>query len=469
MVSSQDKIIHFVGLKGVGMTALACMAQDQNWQVTGSDLGEEYLTDRIIKRRQFKLYTGFDQKHIESARIVVFSASHGGLANPEVKTALALGKKVLTQTELLVEYCRGKRVVAIAGVGGKSTTAAMLATILHKSGLNPSYYVGVADISPLGDPGYFSGKSKLVVVEADEYFDPKYHRAKFLLLRPQGLILTNVVFDHPDVYTSPDQTSSVFRQLIARQPTSGWLVINNDCPANRSLMTTKKIDISTVGYGQDSLWPITERHLKNGIQSFNLKNHGRSLNCQLSLPGSYNVVNAALAAVGAKKLGVANDQIVKGLRIFGGTKRRLEIIYKSPKHILYDDYAHHPLELQAMIKAIGELYPSRPVVIVFQPHTYSRTKALLEDFSRSFKQCTYCLITDIFASAREKDDQTISGPIVADKINSVSHNAFWCSGKKEVISWLKAHRAASSVVVTAGAGDLFHWHSDIIKILNHED
>jgi len=462
------KSVHFVGLKGIGMVALACLAQDLGIKVSGSDLPEVFHTDKIIKQRNFTLYSFFSVQNILNPDLVVYSAGHDGVKNIEVKTAVSLGIPILTQSQFLSLFTKKKKLISIAGVGGKSSTSAMLSTILIGCGFNPSYFIGVAGVDPLGDPGKFDKKGELFVAEADEYFDPKLGCAKFLTQDPETVILPNLAYDHPDVYKNTDDTLSCFKTFLDKIPANGLLIANTDSFLVKKLFTGFNASKISFGFkpGVDALLKTVTND--KGINSFSMQFKGKKYLFSLSVPGKYNILNAAGAILTAFHYGLTYKDVKNSLLSFRGTKRRFEKIYEDKNFFIYDDYAHHPVEIKSLLVSARLFFKHKKLIVVFQPHTYSRTKALLNDFASSFSDCDQVIVCDIFASAREKKDDSVSSKLLADKINEYSKNGLYLAGKKEILSFLEKKLVKNTAILTVGAGNLFHWHSDLIKLLKEK-
>lgn len=418
--------IHFTGIKGVGLTSLALISKDLGIKVTGSDVAEEFVTDETLKRNAIEWQPGFDPERInQKPDFVVFTGAHGGLNNPEVLKAKELGIHALSHFEALAAFAKGKELIAVCGVGGKTTTSAMIATILEHAGLNPSWAIGVADVPSLPNPGHYDKEGKYFVTEADEFaISPGVdNRPKFSLLSPQFLIVTNIKHDHPDIYKTFEDFKKVFDDLIEKVRSKGGTVITKS----------------------------------NGLLPQGFK---------LSVPGEFNVENANNAFSVCKLLDIPENIILEGLKLYLGCKRRFEKIGEVNDILFYDDYAHHPDEIKAMLKAAREWFPKRRIVVLFQPHTYSRTKSLFKEFGESFKDADMVGIMEIFASAREEADPTINSQMLVEGIKKHQKNP-------ENVGYVKDLDDASKmslqilkpgdVFITLGAGDVYKVHKEIIS------
>ncbi|MEA3355126.1 MAG: UDP-N-acetylmuramate--L-alanine ligase [Patescibacteria group bacterium] len=466
---SKINSIHFTGIKGVGMTALALCALDLGKKVTGSDVSETFPTDQVLKKRKIKVKINFNQKNLpKNLDLLIHTGAHGGSTNIEVITAKEKNIPVLNLAQGLKLFTQNKLVVAVAGVGGKSTVSAMLSVVLNSAGIKPSFAVGVGNISNLNTPGRFVKKSKVFVVEADEYVaDPtKDLTPRFHYLKPHIAIITNLEHDHPDVYLSLKDTFNAYQTFIDKVPNDGAIIVNLDNLNIKQFIKKITKPVITYGFSPQSDWQITKVHQADQKQFFNLKHKGIEWpQMILNVPGDYNILNATATIIASHQLGIKPEKIKIGLKKFLGSSRRFELIGQIKGISLYDDYAHHPTEIKAMLKAAKNWLPGKRIIAIFQSHTYSRTKALLTEFSKSFNSADIVLINDIFSSARELDNLGLTGKIFSDQVKKYHPKAKYCSGKKQTITYLLDHALKGDAIFTIGAGNNFLWHKDIIKAL----
>ncbi|MBU1085091.1 MAG: UDP-N-acetylmuramate--L-alanine ligase [Candidatus Beckwithbacteria bacterium] len=463
------KSIHFTGIKGVGMTPLALCALDLKKKVTGSDTDEVFPTDKVLKKRGIKVKVGFKAKNLpKKLDLLIYTGAHGGSTNLEVTTAKDRGIPTLNLAQGLQLFTQNKQVLAVAGVGGKSSTSAMLAVVLNSAGLKPSFSVGVGNISNLETPGRFVKKSKVFIVEADEYVaDPTADQTpRFHYLNPSMAILTNIEHDHPDVYPSLDDIFATYKTFISRVPDNGTIIVNQDNKNIKQFIKKINRPVITYGFSPQSDWQIIKVHQADQKQFFSLKHCGIEWpQMILNVPGNYNIQNATATVIAAHQLGVKPDKIKVGLKKFIGSSRRFELMGQVKGILFYDDYAHHPIEIKAMLKAAKNWLPGRRIIAIFQSHTYSRTKALLTEFSKSFDSADIVLINDIFSSAREVDNLGLTGKIFTQEVKKYHPKVNYCSGKKQTIDYLVNHALKGDVVFTIGAGNNWLWHKDIIKAI----
>jgi len=458
--------IHFVGIAGVAMTALAVYAKERGITVTGSDVHGIFPTHDTLKNAGITVLYGFTKDHIgKNIDLVVFTGAHSGKENVEVQTASELHIPVMSHGEALGFFMTDKEQISVAGSHGKTTTSAMIATIFSVSGRNPSYAIGCGDIRGLGASGHF-GTGTVFIAEADEYSTDPHHdpTPRFLWQHPDVLVVTNIDFDHPDAYGSLADVKAAFVSLVAQQQGRRITILNADDPESAAVTNAQhsilygfsprtNVRITHVGYGEEQTF-------------FTLSMDGTDVGeFVLHVPGRHNVLNAAAAAACAISYGLSWEDIKKGLAAFHGTKRRFEKIGEAKGVVVYDDYAHHPKEITASLAAAREWFPSRRIITIFQPHTYSRTKALLPEFAQSFSLSDVVLLTDIFASARETDTLGITADTVVKKTAAYHRGVQYTKDKTGTLEYLKNHVTQGDVIIIMGAGDIYEWGHDIVQAI----
>jgi UDP-N-acetylmuramate--alanine ligase len=459
------KKIHFVGIKGVGMTPLAIIAKEAGLEVTGSDVAERFITDSALENVGITPLIGFIPEHItRDIQLVITTGAHGGYENAEVIKARELSIPVITAGEAVGEFMRGdilgKRFtgISIAGSHGKTTTTAMLTTIFKENSLDPSYLIGTGSFGE-SLPGHF-GKGSYFIAEADEYAtEPKHnHKARFLWQHPTLALFTNIEQDHPDIYPTIESIVKVFEEFALQIPSNGVLVGNGDNNYIEDIFSKMSCRTITFGFSPRNDYVIDHIHV-SGNQTF-FRAHAKEIDLgefRLSVTGEHNALNALGAVILALESGLPLEKIKIAIAKYSGSKRRLE--YKgqlvSGAHI-FDDYAHHPTEIKATLKSLRQRFPQSTLIAVFQPHTYTRTKTLLEEFVKSFDDAHNVIITDIFASAREAKDETISSQILVQKLAARHPACLYLPSPKAVIELLIHERLKENVVVVfMGAGDIY--------------
>jgi UDP-N-acetylmuramate--alanine ligase len=450
------KRIHFVGIKGVGMSALAIVAQGMGYIVTGSDVAEEFITDSALKQAGIEPFIGFASDHITTSIQTVVVGTAFGSDNPEVQSAKALSVPMVTYSEFLGRLTQEKKTIAVAGTHGKTTTTSLVAYIMHKSGLSPSWVIGTGHIIGLPSHGY-AGQGHYFVTEADDYKraqnDPT---PKFLDLKPWIAIVTSIEHDHPDIYPTLNDCVNAFRQFLLRVAPSGFAIVNGDDPNIKKLRgELTSVRFLTYGFNQGNDYRILPLERKDNTNTwFKLIGQEGELGPFIvPLPGWHNLMNAAAAILACLKSAVTTDAIQEILPSFESVERRFQIIGTAGERIIVDDYAHHPTAVRVTLETAKEIYPDKPIWCLFQSHTFSRTKTLLAEFGRAFGAADNVIVTDIFGSARESDITITAEDLAAEIAKHQPHVAY--EPRQNLVTYLKAHLPANSVLITMGAGDIY--------------
>lgn len=460
------KKIHFVGIKGVGMTPLAIIAKEAGCIVTGSDIPEEFITDEPLHNAQIRVFSSFSAEHCIGADLVITTGAHGGFDNVEVQAAKQANIPVWTQGQAVGEFMQGKLFnkifdgISVAGTHGKTTTTAMIATVLQEAGLQPSYIIGTSNSKPLESPGHF-GKGKYFVAEADEYAtEPKQDKTpKFLWQHPKIAVITNIEFDHPDVYPDIAAIEDAFLKFVNQLPRNGLLIACGDDRVVQQLL--KKYPGQSISYGflPTNTYTLSRVRVSGSQTFFWVDAQGSSLGeFAIGVSGEHNALNALATIVVGMQIGIPIDKLKKGLHAFLGTKRRLE--YRgtlSSGALLYDDYAHHPTELKKTLRALKLRHPTEKIVGIFQPHTYSRTKKLFDDFITSFADVDTVIVSDIYASRREAQDSAINSLMLVEAMQKKHKDVHYLPSLADVVEYLNRLRFKhDTVIITLGAGDIYH-------------
>jgi UDP-N-acetylmuramate--alanine ligase len=467
----KKKYIHFVGIKGVGMTPLAIIAKEAGFTVTGSDIDEEFITDESLRKAGITPLVGFTPVHITKPDLVITTGAHGGLDNVEVKRAKELGIKVLTHGEAVGVFMEGKifnkafKGISIAGTHGKTTTTGMLATILHANRMDPSFMIGTGKVGALGSPGHF-GKGKYFIAEADEYATEPRHdlTPKFLWQHPQIAIFTNIEFDHPDVYASLEDINLAFLKFANQLPDKGVLIACGDDREIQKLIKKCKKRVITYGFSPDNNYVLTKVNISGEHMFFWVSAFGSNLGeFMLKVVGEHNALNALAAFIAAVEAGIPIEKAKAALQKFTGSKRRLEFIGQLLTGAkMYDDYAHHPTEIKKTLFALRQQYPRIKIVVFFQPHTFSRTKKLFDDFTRSFNSTDTVVLTDIYPSLREPVDSTVSSKILADAMAKYHKDVVYLPKLDDITKFIIEKKFRSdTILVTMGAGDIYKIKDDL--------
>jgi UDP-N-acetylmuramate--alanine ligase len=461
------KKIHFVGIKGVGVAPLAIIAKEAGFEVTGCDIDEQFITDEPLNNAGITPMIGFVDKHIDKdCDLVIITGAHGGFRNVEVLRARELNIPVWTQGQAVGEFMTGQifnrtfEGVSVAGSHGKTTTTAMIATILKENKMDPSFLIGTGNIVSLQSCGHF-GKGSSFIVEADEYAtEPILDRTpKFLWQKPKIGVITNIEFDHPDLYTSMASLRKAFLDFSNNIQRNGVLIVCKDDPETALMIKDyNKSTVVTYGFSKSADYYIDKISLEPEKVFFWVNTKDTNLGeFSLSVTGSHNAINALAAIIVCLELGLSIEKIKKGLLAFKGTKRRLEFIGELQSGaFLFDDYAHHPTEIRKTLEAIRNSYPNKKIVCIFQPHTYSRTKSLFEQFVASFNEADIAVIMDIFSSSRESNDNTVSSKMLVEEISKIHKNVLYISNANDVVKYIQRENFGSNyILVTMGAGNVY--------------
>lgn len=442
------KKIYFVGIKGGGMTALALLLKGLGKTIKGSDTNEIFYTDKVLKNNKIFYNENFKEANIPSdTDLLIYSTAYDPTTHVEIVKAKNIGIEIVSYPEALGSFIALKKTIAVAGTHGKTTTTALLSFILKYAGFNPNALIG-SNVPQLGGTTLV-GKSDLFIVETDEY------QNKFRFYDPYAIILTNMEWDHPDFYTSPESYIKAFFDYLKKIPRNGFLVAGIDSPEVLKLIT--KLDTEIITFGQNNLsdWQVKNIDIKEEITNFEIW-HKQVLwsKAKIFLKGEFNINNCLAAVAAAVRLDIDKTIILKALAQFKGTTRRFEFKGKYNNALIFDDFAHHPGEIQATLKMVKTYYPKKKSIILFHPHTYTRTEKLLIEFTQSFIDCDEVIVLDIYASAREKKGDINSKKLV-NGINSHSHNAIFLSNKELAYDYLKNILNKNSILITMGAGDVW--------------
>ena len=459
---------HFVGIGGCGMSGLAEVLAQHGYCVTGSDMEHSDVIDRL-RLGGIDVRVGHDAEALPRRCDFVVVSAAVKPTNPEWARAQANGVPVCKYAELLGQLSRQMSTIAVAGTHGKSTSSAWLAYVLRAAELAPSFVVG-GDVAQLGG-GSGAGTGEHLVVEACEY------DRSFLNLRPEVAAILNIEADHLDYYRDLDDIVEAFGQF-ARCVRSGGLIVANQSDKNvgralRPLNTTADtpdVQVETFGLGPSADWQPKALSYQRGMGRFELVYRGRSLGAvALSLAGEHNVLNALAVAALAHQAGAADEALCAALGGFTGVARRMSCKGTVNGVTVIDDYAHHPTEIQATLRAIAAYHQPRRLWCVFQPHQHSRTRFLLSDFALSFGTADVVLLPDIyFVRDSEQERRQISAAELAERINANGGRARYLGDFDAIAEHLCEQVVAGDVIVTMGAGDVWKLGDEVIRRLSRD-
>lgn len=454
------KHIHFVGIKGVGMAPLAIYAKEAKISVSGSDIEVEFITDEILKEKGISWTIGFDPKDLpQKAGLAIATGAHGGMDNSQAVEAKKRGLPVWMQGEAIGKFMEGKTGVSVVGSHGKTTTTGMLATLLARAGLDPSYVAGCGSMRPLGAAGH-KGKGEYFVTEADEYANEPVHdkTPKFLYQHPKMIIATNIDYDHPDMFASIEEVEQSFLRFLQSLPKDGIAIINGDDSRLKNTASQMLAKVITFGIGPENDFVLTRVGTIPAKTTFFVKYKNVDLGeFIVSIPGRHNCLNALAVIAAGLELGLSIEVIREHLSIFEGGKRRFELMgTMGSGATLYDDYAHHPKEIAATLAAVRQWFPKTRITVIFQPHTYSRTRVLFNEFTHAFLDADAIVLTDIYASLREEKDGSVSMEKMAREMSKFGKHAVFVGAKENVVEYIKEKSLTEKdIVITMGAGDIY--------------
>jgi UDP-N-acetylmuramate--alanine ligase len=439
--------IHFVGVSGIGVSAAAKITLETGASVSGSADMENEQTD-TLSRGGMRFYLGHRAENVDSADGLVVSAAVPD-SNPEILEAKRKGIPLYRYSEFVGMLMGQKRGIAVAGTHGKTTTTALLATIFARAGLDPTVVCG--GVMRGFGTNALCGKGDLFVSEACEY------NRSFLDLRKRYALLTNVESDHLDYYGSLDEIKGAFRRFLETVEPGGFSVVNGDDGGVRDVINgIAREAVCTVGEEAANQYRVADVSGSAGIYSCSVKEGNETvLALTLSVPGRFNCGNAALASVLALRLGVGRETVEGAVRAFAGTKRRLEHLGRVGESEVYTDYGHHPTEIRSTLRALKEQHPGRPLCLVFQPHQYSRTVELFDDFVASLSEPDLVVLTEIYWQ-RDSDKYvgTITGEHLFKAVEKKAENARFVPDKGQISRLLEGLVKGCGVVVFMGAGDI---------------
>jgi len=439
--------IHFVGIGGIGMSGIAELLLNLGYRVSGSDLKESDLTKRLAKRGA-TIYIGHRAEQIEGADVVVVSSAIPS-TNPEVVAARKSAKiPVIKRAEMLAELMRLKYAILVAGAHGKTTTTSMVATVLTRGGIDPTVVIGGKLNAWRSNVKL--GQGEFLVAEADE------SDGTFLLLNPTIAVVTNIDAEHLDYYKDLRDIQDTFLEFINKIPFYGRAILCLEDENIQQILPRIKKPLMTYGFTSQAEFQARDIRFSGLKSSYRLFHKGKELGeITLNLPGAHNVLNSLAAVAVATELEIGLERIQAGFMDMTGVERRFQIKGERDGILVLDDYGHHPTEIKAVLKTLAECYEDRRKIVVFQPHRYTRTKALFNEFTRSFYQADVLIVTDIYP-ASEEPIPGVSAEKLAKSIGEHGHgDVTYLPVFSEVLSYLGEIAKEGDVVLTLGAGDVW--------------
>lgn len=449
------KKIHFVGIGGIGMSGIAEVLMNLGYTISGSDLEQSDITMRLESLGAV-VSCGHRSSNLTDVDVVVKSTAVGE-DNPEVVEAHSRNIPVIPRAEMLAELLKLKYSIAVSGCHGKTTTTSMISTVLAHGGLDPTMVIG-GRLDSIGSNARL-GEGDFIVAEADE------SDGSFLRLNPYLAVITNIDREHLDYYPGIGEIKDAFLQFANSVPFYGSVILCGDCDNARDILPRIKRKTITYGIYHETDFRAADISFDGLISRFSLFHHEEALGeVELRVPGLFNVYNAmATVAVGVE-LGMEFSAIREGIQAYRGVHRRLEIKGEAGGVTVVDDYGHHPTEIKAVLAAAKKVWEGRRI-IVFQPHRYTRTHALFDDFLDSFDDADALILTDIYA-ASEKEIQGVHSINLSRAIQDHGHgDVTYLSGFDEIIDHLCAITQPGDVVITLGAGNVWKIGENLLNRL----
>lgn len=448
MFREKIRRFHFVGIGGIGMSGIAQVLLEMGYKVSGSDLRENKNVE-LLRRKGAKISIGHKPENVEDVDVVVYSSAVSE-DNPEIVQAKRMGIPAISRGEMLAELFRIREGVAVCGSHGKTTTTSMIAHIVHDAGYDPTVIIGGV-LQKFGGNARL-GKDDLIISEADE------SDGSFLKLMPTVAVITNIDREHLGYYKDLEEIKSAFLRFANSVPFYGFCVMNADDENSKDVMKKVKRRLITFGIKESSDVMARSINIEGGCYQFDLYFYEKPLErIKLSVAGRHNVYNALASAAVGLQMGISVDTIKKALETFKNAERRLEFKGYFNGALVYDDYGHHPTEIKAVISALREMYPKKRLLLVFQPHRYSRTYYLLEEFAQVLKESDVCFLTDIY-SAGEENLYGVSAEVLAKLAGC---NFF--EDRTELFNAIRREARDTDVILFMGAGSISKWCEEFLE------
>jgi UDP-N-acetylmuramate--alanine ligase len=440
--------IHLVGVGGCGMCGAARILQQSGAKVVGSDMKTFDLAGELTAAGAI-IHVGHDAAHLQPGVDLVVRSAAVPDTNPEIQEAQRRGIPVIRYAELLGEITATRRGVSLAGTHGKSTTTALVAHMFRTAGLAPSFIVGADSRQLGGSSGVGTGPH--FIVESCEY------NRSFLHMRPHSAAILNIDTDHLDCYRDLDDIVSAFGDFAERVGPDGLLLVSHEDRLAKRAARNARCRVETFGFGPGADWRPRSPRANQGRYAFRLSYRGRDLAaCQLQIAGKHNVSNALAAAALAHEAGAAPEHIAGAIGTYEGVQRRMTLRGVSHGVTIVDDYAHHPTEIRATLRAVRSRYEPKRTWVVFQPHQASRTRHLFDEFSRAFEDADFVLVPDIFICRDSEEDRlAMDSARLVDGMRQSGTDSRYVASLDDVCTYLVEHVREGDMVVTMGAGDVW--------------
>ncbi|MDZ5254679.1 UDP-N-acetylmuramate--L-alanine ligase [Clostridium sp. LIBA-8841] len=439
-----DKKVHFIGIGGVSMSGLAAVLLNAGYKVSGSDSKESEITNRLIEEGA-KIYIGHSKDNLQDVDVVVYTAAIPS-DNPEIVKAKEDNLILMDRAEFLGQIMKGHKFnVAVAGTHGKTTTTSMISHVALSADLDPTILVG-GDLDIIHG-NFRVGNSEYFITEACEY------KQSFLRFFPYVGIILNIDADHLDFYKDINHIKDTFKQFVNLIPNDGYIIGNADDKKVLEVLDGAKCNVLTYGINAGDIQAKNIEFNEKGCATFDVfKGEEKLLSLSLNVPGMHNVSNSLSAVCLSEIFKIPAESVISGLSSFGGAHKRFEYKGKKNDITVIDDYAHHPVEIKATLSTAKKMSHNK-TICVFQPHTYTRTKTLFDDFVKCFDDCDELILMDIYA-AREKDLGEINSDQLGDAIRAHGVKCINVHSHEEALEYVKANSSKGDLLLTVGAGDV---------------
>ena len=448
--------IHFVGIGGIGMSGIAEVLLNLGYHISGSDVKETEVTRRL-QALGCEIFYGHRKENVREADVVVISSAIRQ-GNPEIEVAEQRLIPVIPRAEMLAELMRMKIGIAIAGTHGKTTTTSLIATVLAAGGLDPTVVIG-GRLNSIGSNARL-GQGDFLVAEADE------SDGSFLKLMPTIAVVTNIDPEHLDYYHGIEEIKEAFLSFLNKIPFYGLAVLCLDHPNIQSLIPRLKKRFTTYGLTTQADFQAKEIVFEGLSATFDALHHQKEIGrLKLQMPGLHNVYNALATLATAFELDIPFEVVQEALRDFSGIQRRFQIKGEKNGILIVDDYGHHPVEIVATLRAARTGWERR-IVAVFQPHRYTRTQALFQDFMTAFNDANVLILTDIYPAGEDRIEG-VEAKALYEGIRDYGHkDVTYIADKKEIVNHLLRIITPGDVVITMGAGDIWQVSEELVKQLD---
>lgn len=458
MNSKKSEWIHFIGIGGAGMSGIAKVLLELGYRVSGSDLHTSEATERL-NQSGAQVFIGHKAENVQEGVDTVVISSAIPEKNTEIQRAKKLNIPVIQRAEMLSKLMEKQKAICIAGAHGKTTTTSMIASVLEKNNFDPTIVVG-GELNDIGGNAKL-GRGEYLVAEADE------SDGSFLKLKPWSTVITNIENDHLDHYGSMDKIIDAFKDFVNLGSPEGFTVLCVDNFFVRQLLEHVPGKLITYGLKEKAHY-MAKNIIHHGLGTRAEVYYKEELLgfLELKVPGKHNIINALAAIAVGRELGLTFQEIVEVLKDFQGAQRRFQVLGTVNNILVVDDYAHHPTEIKATLEAARNSHSGR-VVVVFQPHRYTRTKFLAEEFAQSFNEADLLILDDIYA-AGEKPIPGVSVQNIMDNLPDTV-NAKYIKGREAIVEYLLTIVKPGDLVLTLGAGDVWKAGVELLEVISQQE